>query len=507
MLTNLTIEEIRKGIASKEFSYSQLIDAYHSRFEKLRCLNAHIEEYWESAKEHARKLDNNDGSCKQGPLTGIPVAIKDLFLVKDTRTTAGSKILEDFIAPYDAFVIEKLKNAGYIIPFKTNLDEFAMGSSNQTSVFGPVVNPWILSDCVARVPGGSSGGSAAAVAANMCVGALGTDTGGSVRQPASFCGIVGFKPTYGRCSRRGVIAFASSLDHPGVFARNVQDACIILESMAGYDAMEATSLKEEVPALSSVSGNVKEKRIGVAFQAFDHLDEEYRACLNSLLESLKKEGAIIEPITLPSFELAIKLYYIIAPAEAASNLARYDGIRYGPRGAGDTFEEILYNTRALFGTEVKRRILIGNYVLLAGEYEKFFGKAVKLRAQIVRQMDGLFENHDAILLPTTASTAFEIGAQRTAIEMYLEDLYTVLANIYGGPAMQIPFTLTRVEAGQRVENPDLSVLNAQTHLPVGIQIIGRRSDEINVVVVAKKIEEIVDWNGKIKNIQLVGGVE
>lgn len=504
MLIKLTIEEIRLGIAKREFSYTQLLDAYHDRFNALVCLNAHLEQCWQEAKQQAQKLDQQNNNV-QGALVGIPIAIKDLFLVKNTRTTAGSKILEDFVAPYDAFVIAKLKEQGCLIPFKTNMDEFAMGSSNQTSAFGPVVNPWILSDRIPRVPGGSSGGSAAAVAANMCLGAIGSDTGGSIRQPASFCGIVGFKPTYGRCSRRGVVAFASSLDHPGVFARNVQDACIILESMAGYDAGEATSLNASVPQLSQIKGDVKGKKIGVAREAFSHMDDDYKKQLDNLLDDLKKEGALLEDVALPSFEDAIKLYYIIAPAEAASNLARYDGVRFGPRGSGDTYEEIMYNTRALFGTEVKRRILIGNYVLLAGEYEKFYGKAVALRKQIARAMDQLFEKHDAILLPTTTNTAFEIGAKRTAYEMYLEDLYTVVANIYGGPAMQIPFSLIKCEASKNTVNNDYDILQSQNSLPIGIQIMSAREDEASVVAVAKKIEEFVGWNKQMEKIELVGG--
>lgn len=494
MLINFTIEEIRKGISNKEFSYSELINAYYNQFNKLQCLNAHLGLYWIEAQKQAAQLDKINVS---GALTGIPIAIKDLFLVKGTKTTAASKILEDFIAPYDAFVIQKLKEQGALMPFKTNMDEFAMGSSNLTSAFGPVVNPWILSDGILRVPGGSSGGSAAAVAASMCLGALGTDTGGSIRQPASFCGIVGFKPTYGRCSRRGVIAFASSLDHPGAFARNIQDACIILESMAGHDKLDATSLAQDMPKLSNISANVKGKKIGIDYEKFAPMSMEYKNALDKLITSLKQEGAIVEDIQLPSFEDAIKLYYIIAPAEAASNLARYDGVRYGPRGKGSTYQEIMLNTRSLFGTEVKRRILIGNFVLLSGEHDKFFGKASRLRMQMIAQMDNIFKNHDAVLLPTTSSTAFEIGVKRSTYEMYLEDLYTVIGNVYGGPAMQLPFMLENIEIKQDKSKilPSNNGLPTNS-LPIGIQIMSAREDEANLVEIAKKMEEIIGWDSK-----------
>lgn len=496
MLTKLTIEEIRKGINQKEFTYSDILDAYEKNYIAQRVLNVDISEYWDQAKKQAKDLDKNP-NAEQKPLDGILIAVKDMFLVNGTKTTAASKILENFVAPYESFTTSKLKQDGYIMPFKTNLDEFAMGSSGQTSAFGATINPWILSDRVLRVPGGSSSGSASAVAASMCLGATGTDTGGSIRQPASFCGIVGIKPTYGRCSRRGVVAFASSLDHPGVFARTVQDACIILESMAGYDELEATSLNASVPKLSSTLPTVKNKKIGIVSQEFDHMHPEYKASIKNLLENLKNEGAIIEEVQMPSFETALKLYYIIAPAEAASNLSRYDGIVYGSRGAGSEYDQILHGTRNNFGDEVKRRILVGNFVLYADEYDKFFGKAIKIRAQIRAQMDALFANFDAVLLPTTASVAFPIGQKRSAIEMYREDLYTILANIYGGPAMSLPLCAVSVESATEGKKADTSFdcLKSQEKLPMGLQIMAKREDEIQMIEVAKKIEQIVGWKG------------
>lgn len=495
MLTKLSIEALREGLRSKKFSHLEVIKAYYEKYVQHKALNMAITEYWPQAEKQAREYDEQNTKNDDRKLAGIPIAIKDMFLVKNTVTTAASKVLADFVAPYDAFVIEKLNSQGYIMPFKTNMDEFAMGSAGITSAYGAAINPWILQDRVARVPGGSSSGSAAAVAAHLCVGALGTDTGGSIRQPASFCGVVGVKPSYGRCSRRGVIAFGSSLDHPGVFSRSVQDACIILESMAGYDPGEATSLNQEVPKLSETKADVKGKKIGIVFEAFDHLNDEYKKHLNNLLENLKKEGAVLEEMHLPSFELALKLYFIIAPAEAASNLARYDGIRFGARGEGKTFEEILENTRHLFGTEVKRRILIGNFVLFSAEYEKFFGKAIALRAQIKREMDELFNNYDAILLPTTISTAFPIGSTRSAWEMYKEDLYTVLGNIYGGPAMSVPLCKVQIDVPADKGDEALNVLPTQSGLPIGIQVMCKYADEKTMMEVAKKIEQIADWKG------------
>lgn len=492
MLVNYSIEEINAGIKAKKFSYKELIQAYYERFNKYKSLNVYISEYWADAFLKAEKLDNEKKE-NFNLLRGIPVSIKDMFLIKGTKTTAASNVLKDFVAPYESFVTSKLLEADYIMPFKNNLDEFAMGSSSRTSVFGEVINPWIISDGVLRVPGGSSGGSASAVAAKMSLGSLGTDTGGSVRQPSSFCGTVGFKPSYGRCSRRGVIAFASSLDHPGIFTRSVQDSCIIFEQIAGYDKYENTSLNESVPKLSKVGNDVKGKIIGVQFDLFDKILPEYKAkCLN-VIEELKKSGAIIKGIELPSLDLAMKLYYIIAPAEAMSNLARYDGVRYGYT-EGSSFEEILSNSRDLFGNEVKRRILIGNFVLSSAEYEKFYGKALNLRNDLRAQMYELFKNIDVFLIPTSPGVAFVMNDyDRSPIDMYYEDVFTVLANMYGGPAIQVPIGL--VEDKNYKENVKFGELYAQKGLPIGIQVMGNYACEEKIINVAKKIEEIVNFEG------------
>ncbi|WP_342262104.1 amidase family protein [Alphaproteobacteria bacterium endosymbiont of Tiliacea citrago] len=493
MLVNLSIEEINLGILHKHFSYKELIQAYFDQFEKYSFLNVHISEYWNEAKKKSEMLDNNFRGERSSILEGIPISIKDMFLINGTKTTAASKVLEKFTAPYESFVTSNLLKNNYIMPFKNNLDEFAMGSSSRTSACGPVVNPWIISDGVLRVPGGSSGGSSSAVAAKMSLGSLGTDTGGSVRQPSSFCGTVGFKPTYGRCSRRGIIAFASSLDHPGIFARNVQDACHIFEAIAGYDAGENTSLNKEVPKLSQISDDVKGKIIGVQTDLFDKILPEYKEQCLRVIKELKQNGAIIKEIELPSLDTALKLYYIIAPAEAASNLARYDGLRFGHK-QGDSFEEILKNSRSLFGQEVARRILIGKFVLSADEYDVFLGKALKLRQEIKMQMAEIFESIDAFLLPTAPGVAFGLDDySRSSVEMYYEDLFTILANMYGGPAIQVPIGLIKDENFK--ENTIINNLKTQKGLPIGIQVLANCEREDNVIAIAKNIEKIANFGG------------
>ena len=492
-LTKLTIEEIREGVDSKKFSLLELNEAYEKEFNQKKSLNVSISDYWAQAKENAKHFDSID---KKPALAGIPIAIKDNYLIKGTKTTAASKVLANFESPYESFVTSNLKKAGYSMPFKSNLDEFAMGSSNEFSAYGNVVNPWILSDNVLRVPGGSSGGSAAAVAANMCLGALGTDTGGSVRQPSSFCGLVGFKPSYGRSSRRGIIAFGSSLDHPGIFTRNVQDSCYIFESMAGHDKGEATSLNAPVPELTKIKGNVKGLKIGMIKQ--DGLSSHYCSSLNSLKSDLEKEGAIFKEVEVPSFDLALSLYYIIAPAEVASNLARFDGIRFGVRGEGSGFEEIIKNSRNNFGAEVKRRILTGNFVLFSDEYDKYFGKALKLREELKARMQELFSEIDVLLLPTSPGVAFPIGTaqERCPAEMYKEDMYTILANMYGGPSMQVPIgKVSYLSDKPANKTSEFDFLKVQDGLPFGVQIMAACEREDLVVMAAKKVEEIVRWEG------------
>jgi aspartyl-tRNA(Asn)/glutamyl-tRNA(Gln) amidotransferase subunit A len=506
MLIKLSIEKIRNGIAKREFSYHDLIAAYYKQFQRYQYLNAHISEYWEESLKKAQRLDNEKLGT-QHLLRGIPIAIKDLFLTKGQKTTAGSKMLENFIAPYESHVTQQLLDAEYIMTMKANLDEFAMGSSNETSAFGPAINPWILNDRASRSPGGSSGGSAAAVAAYMSLGALGSDTGGSIRQPAAFCGLVGFKPTYGRCSRRGMIAHASSLDHPGVIARSVQDAVIILETIAGHDVGDSTSLDLQKPQLSNVIGEVKGKKIGIVVDAFATMTKEYIQHFEEMIRQLKAEGAIIIEIgskELPNdmFNTALNLYGILSRAEAASNLARYDGIRYGIRGSGSSFEEILLNSRQNFGTEVKRRILIGNFVLAHEERVEFFDKAIKCRAYIRNQMNEIFSRIDALLLPTTPGIAFPLGSIRDPIEMYNEDLYTVLANIYGGPCMQLPLCLQTPNGNpnpaaqtSQTTRDQYSLIPSQIGLPIGLQIMAANNEEATIVKIAKKIEQIVNWKG------------
>lgn len=491
MLTSLNIEQINDGILKKEFSYCELIQAYFESFNKFNFLNVYITEYWDQAFQKAKELDNNFNGGRS-MLEGVPISIKDLFLIKGTRTTAASKVLDNFIAPYESFVTHKLKIQNYIMPFKNNLDEFAMGSSSRTSAFGAVVSPWILSDGEFRVPGGSSGGSASAVAAKISLGSLGTDTGGSVRQPGSFCGTIGFKPTYGRCSRRGIIAFGSSLDHPGIFSRSVQDACHIFECIAGYDYCENTSLNCEVPKLSQVSSDVKGKVIGVQSDLFDKILPEYKECCLKIIEELREQGAVIKDIQLPSLDLALKLYYIIAPAEATSNFSRYDGFRYGHK-VGSTFEEIVLHSRSLYGQEVARRILIGNFVLSSEEYESFFGKALRLREDIRNQMQVLFEGIDAFLLPTSPGVAFRLDDySRSSVDMYYEDLFTIIVNMYGGPAMQVPIGLVKDSNYQPGEVKGLKI---QKGLPIGMQVIANCEREDIVVAIAKKIEEVAQFGG------------
>lgn len=492
MLRNLSLEEINAGILKKSFSYKELIQSYHEQFKKYEFLNAHISKYWDKAFVQAEFLDNCN-NLNRHILEGVPISIKDMFLIKGTKTTAASKVLENFVAPYDSYVTSRLDAANYIMPFKNNLDEFAMGSSSRTSAFGAIINPWIISDGVLRVPGGSSGGSASAVAAKMSLASFGTDTGGSVRQPASFCGIVGFKPSYGRCSRRGIIGFGSSLDHPGIFARTVQDACYVFETIAGYDKGENTSLNLPVPKLSKVSSDVKGKIIGIQLDLFDKILPKYKEhCLN-MIKQLKENGAIIKEIELPSLDLALKLYLILAPAEAASNFARYDGLRYGHKEGG-TFEEIIKNSRSLFGQEVTRRILIGNFVLSSSEYDNFFGKALRLRQDIRVQMAELFETVDAFLLPTAPGVAFALDDySRSSIEMYYEDLFTILANIYGGPAIQVPIGL--IPDDNYKEGVVINNLKTQKGMPVGLQVLANCEKEEMVISIAKKIEEIAQFGG------------
>ena len=412
-------------------------------------------------------------------LDGIPLGIKDLFCTKDIRTTACSKIIDNFVPQYESTVTQNLLNDGAVFLGKLNLDEFAMGGSNETSYFGPVVNPW--SKDIKLVAGGSSGGSAAAVSANMCAGATGTDTGGSIRQPSAFCGVTGIKPTYGRCSRYGVIAFASSLDQAGPICKDVRDCALMLNSMAGFDAKDATSSSVNVPNFESFIGqDVRGLKIGIPNEYRpDGLNEEIAGYWDKAISILKEKGAEIVNISLPHTKYALPAYYVIAPAEASSNLARYDGIRYGNRVNGRNMEELHINTRTNgFGKEVKRRILVGTYVLSAGFYDAYYLKAQKVRRLIKNDFDEAFKKCDVILTPTSPIEAFAIGDKKmneSPINMYLNDVFTVSVNLAGLPAMSLPIGLSK------------------NGLPLGMQFIGKAFDEGTIFKAAYQLEQSVNF--------------
>jgi aspartyl-tRNA(Asn)/glutamyl-tRNA(Gln) amidotransferase subunit A len=475
-LTALTLAEARAGLVAKQFSARDLAEAYIAAVAAARPLNAFITETPERALAMAGAADDRLARGEALPLDGIPIAVKDLFCTKGVLTTAASHILDGFTPPYESTVTEKLWAAGGVMLGKTNMDEFAMGSSNTTSFYGPVENPWRRpGDNRPLVPGGSSGGSAAAVAAHAALGATGTDTGGSIRQPASFCGIVGLKPTYGRCSRWGVVAYASSLDHPGPMARTVRDAAILLGAMAGHDPKDSTSAPLPVPDYAAVlTGDVRGLRVGIPREyRVDGMAQEIEALWQQGIAWLRDAGVEPVEITLPMTKFALPTYYIIAPAEASSNLARYDGVRFGLRVPGDSLEAMYELTRAAgFGAEVRRRLLIGTYVLSAGYYDAYYLKAQKVRNLIARDFVAAFEQVDCILTPTAPSAAFPIGDKADdPIAMYLNDVFTVPADLAGLPAISVP-------AGLSADG-----------LPLGLQIIGRAFDEGMVLRVGDIIEK------------------
>ena len=482
-LTDLTIAEARDGLAAREFSARELAEAHISAIEGARDLNAFIVETPERALDDADASDARRAAGDAGVLDGIPLAIKDLFCTEGVRTTACSHILDGFVPPYESTVTANLRQAGSVMLGKTNMDEFAMGSSNETSFYGAVTNPWRRAgDNRNLVPGGSSGGSAAAVSARLCLGAVGTDTGGSIRQPASFCGIVGMKPTYGRCSRWGTIAFASSLDQAGPMTRTVRDAAIMLEVIAGFDAKDSTSANLAVPDFEAALGQgVKGLRIGIpAEYRIDGMDTEIAALWDQGVDWLKSAGAEIVDISLPRTKYALPTYYIIAPAEASSNLARYDGMRYGLRVEGATPDATYEATRAAgFGPEVRRRILIGAYVLSAGYYDAYYLKAQKVRALIARDFDQAFESCDVLLAPTTPFEAFAIGDKiDDPLAMYLNDVMCVPASLAGLPAVSVPAGLSK------------------SGLPLGLQLIGRAFDEETLFRAAQVLEQSSGFDGK-----------
>jgi len=477
-LTSLTLAEARDGLADKSFTALELTDAHLAAIEAARALNAFVLETPEQARQMAQAADAQIAKGEGGPLAGLPLGIKDLFATQGYRTTACSKILGDFKPTYESTVTSQLWRDGAVLLGKLNNDEFAMGSSNETSCFGPVVNPWRRNGSDAKlVPGGSSGGSAAAVAAGLCLGATATDTGGSIRQPAAFTGTVGIKPTYGRCSRWGIVAFASSLDQAGPIARTVRDSAILLRSMAGYDPKDTTSVDRPVPNYeAAVGGSVKGMKIGIPKEyRLDGMPAEIEKLWSQGAEWLKAAGAELVEVSLPHTKYALPAYYIVAPAEASSNLARYDGVRYGARVNGRNIVEMYENTRAAgFGAEVKRRIMIGTYVLSAGYYDAYYLRAQKVRTLIKRDFEQCFDQSvSAILTPATPSAAFGIGEKGGAdpVEMYLNDIFTVTVNMAGLPGIAVP-------AGADAQG-----------LPLGLQLIGRPFDEETLVSLGEVIEQ------------------
>ncbi|UYO52182.1 Asp-tRNA(Asn)/Glu-tRNA(Gln) amidotransferase subunit GatA [Rhodopseudomonas palustris] len=477
-LTSLTLAEARDGLANKSFTAVELTDAHLAAIEAARVLNAYVVETPDEARRMAQAADAQIAKGEGGPLAGIPLGIKDLFATQGTRTTACSKILGDFKPTYESTVTSQLWRDGAVLLGKLNNDEFAMGSSNETSCFGPVVNPWRRAGSDAKlVPGGSSGGSAAAVAASLCLGATATDTGGSIRQPAAFTGTVGIKPTYGRCSRWGIVAFASSLDQAGPIARTVRDSAILLRSMAGHDPKDTTSVDRPVPNYeAAVGGSVKGMKIGIPKEyRLDGMPAEIEKLWSQGAEWLKAAGAELVEVSLPHTKYALPAYYIVAPAEASSNLARYDGVRYGARVNGRNIIEMYENTRAAgFGAEVKRRIMIGTYVLSAGYYDAYYLRAQKVRTLIKHDFEQCFDQGvSAILTPATPSAAFGIGEKGGAdpVEMYLNDIFTVTVNMAGLPGIAVP-------AGSDSQG-----------LPLGLQLIGRPFDEDTLFSLGEVIEQ------------------
>ena len=479
-LVELTVAEALDGLAKKEFSAVELTQAHIKEMDKARELNAYVTETPELALERAKASDERRAKGTAGKMDGIPVGMKDLYCTKGVRTTACSHILDNFVPPYESTVSQKLEDAGTVMLGKMNMDEFAMGTANLTSYFGPVRNPYKRKgDESFLVPGGSSGGSAAAVAAGLCMAATGSDTGGSIRTPASFCGIVGCKPTYGRCSRWGMVAFASSLDQAGTMTRTVRDTAIMLEAMAGFDPKDSTCANVPVPCYEkALTGNVKGLRVGIPreYNPDKGLHSDVRHVWEATANKLKEAGAEIVEISLPSTMYALPTYYLIAPAEASSNLARYDGVRFGLRVDGNSLDEMYINTRTEgFGKEVKRRIMIGTCILLEGYYETCYLKAQKVRRLLCREFEEAYKKVDVILAPAAPETAFgkDDDSTKDPLVMQLYDVFTVPSSLAGLPAVSVP-------AGTSDTNG----------LPIGLQVIGRPFDEETVLRTAGVIESM-----------------
>ncbi|NBC12229.1 MAG: Asp-tRNA(Asn)/Glu-tRNA(Gln) amidotransferase subunit GatA [Gammaproteobacteria bacterium] len=473
---DLSIAALAAGLREKRFSSRELTAHFFERIERLDpALNSCITIDHDAALVVADAADRRLAAGDDGPLMGIPILHKDIFLTKGLRTSCGSRMLDNFVPPFDATVVERLAAAGTVMLGKANMDEFAMGSSNETSYYGPVRNPWDTT----RVPGGSSGGSAAAVAARLCTAATGTDTGGSIRQPAALCGITGIKPTYGRCSRYGMIAFASSLDQAGVLARSAADAALLLQAMAGFDARDSTSAEAPVPDYAAtLEDDIAGLRIGLPKEYFgEGLDTGVETSVRAALAELEKQGATLVDISLPNAPLSVPVYYVVAPAECSSNLARFDGVRYGHRcDAPADLADLYKRSRAEgFGPEVKRRIMIGTYALSAGYYDAYYLKAQQLRQLIAGDFRHAFQDVDVIMGPTTPTTAFPLGAKTDdPVAMYLNDIYTIATNLAGLPGLSVPVA-------------------AVDGLPAGLQMIGDYFAEGRLLNVAHRLQQATDW--------------
>ena len=489
MLTELTIHELADLFRQKTATPTQAAREYLDRIAALDPkVKAYLTVTAEAALARAAEADARfKTGAPLGPLDGVPLGLKDVLCTRGVRTTAGSKILEGFVPPYDATVVARLARAGAVILGKLNMDEFAMGSSTENSGYFATRNPWDLS----RVPGGSSGGSAAAVAADLAAATLGTDTGGSIRQPAAFCGTVGLKPTYGRVSRYGLIAFASSLDQIGPFAKDVEDAALMLQAIAGHDPMDSTSAAVPVPDYAAGLGQgVEGLKVGIPAEYFiEGLDPEVETAVRAAIEILKGLGAKTESVSLPHTEYGLAAYYVIGPAEASSNLARYDGVKYGLRvpGARDLIDMYSRTRGAGFGAEVKRRVMLGTYALSAGYYDAYYGKAQKVRTLVQRDFQKAFERVDVIVAPTTPSAAFRTGEKEDPLSMYLNDVFTIPVNLAGLPGASVPAGFTK--AG----------------LPVGLQVIGKAFDEAAVLRTAKAYESATEWRKRKPTLETTSG--
>lgn len=479
-LTKMTLAGALDGLTAGDFSSVELTDAHIEACEAASGLNAFITPTFDLARDQAKASDERRASGTVGKLEGAPLGMKDLFCTEGVKSTAASKILGDFTPTYESTVSANMKADGMVMLGKLNLDQFAMGSANETSFYGPVINPWRNGEDL--VPGGSSGGSASAVAAGLCLGATATDTGGSIRQPASFTGTVGIKPTYGRCSRYGIVAFASSLDQAGPIAKTVEDAAILLESMAGYDPKDSTSLNETVPDWRGACGqSVKGLRVGVPKEyTIDGMPSEIEALWQQGVDWMRDAGAEIVEVSLPHTKYALPVYYVVAPAEASSNLARYDGMRYGLRADGENLADTYERTRTEgFGDEVRRRIMIGTYVLSAGYYDAYYLRAQKVRTKIADDFRNAWDSCDVLLTPTAPSAAFPVGRKiNDPVQMYLNDVFTVTANLAGLPGISVPAALDG------------------NGLPLGLQVIGKALDESTVFKAAGALEKAAGFTAK-----------